>query len=94
MGKANSPKFLDINHEVVKTLADHTSIASDKLNGDTTLGDLGLDSLDMVEAIMDLEEMFDVYVTDEEAGDFRTIGDISRSIYVKIAKEQGDPELA
>ena len=38
--------------------------------------DLDADSLDAVEVIMALEEEFDIEIPDEEAENFKTIGDI------------------
>ena len=35
-----------------------------------------LDSLDIVELIMDIEESYDIEVTDEEAEKWRTFGDV------------------
>ena len=50
---------------------------SDSLTMETSLkDDLDADSLDAVEVIMALEEEFDVEIPDEEAENFKTIGDI------------------
>ena len=42
----------------------------------TLKDDLGIDSLDAVELIMELEDEFDVKIEDDEAQAFVTIGDI------------------
>lgn len=47
--------------------------------------DLGADSLDAVEIIMALEDEFGVSVPDEEAENFKSIGDIVNYIESKIA---------
>lgn len=47
--------------------------------------DLGTDSLDAVEIIMALEDEFGVSVPDEEAENFKSIGDIVNYIESKIA---------
>ena len=47
--------------------------------------DLEADSLDAVEIIMALEDEFEVSVPDEEAENFKTIGDIVNYIENKIA---------
>lgn len=38
--------------------------------------DLGADSLDVVELIMDLQEEFDIEIPDEEAEKVQTVGDV------------------
>ena len=42
--------------------------------------DLGADSLDIVEMLMNLEEEYDITVPEEEAGDIKTVGDIIKLI--------------
>ena len=39
------------------------------------LGDLGLDSLDIVEVVMELEEEFEVTIPDDEAEKIKTVAD-------------------
>jgi len=44
------------------------------------LDDLGADSLDVVELVMSLEDVFDIEVPDEEVEEMRTVGDIQRYV--------------
>lgn len=46
--------------------------------------DLGADSLDVVELIMSIEEEFQIEVGDEDAHNFRTVGDVAGYIETKI----------
>jgi acyl carrier protein len=46
--------------------------------------DLGADSLDTVELLMEVEEEFGIEVRDEDAEKMRTVGDV-----VKYLKDQG-----
>ena len=39
-------------------------------------GDLGADSLDVVEFIMELEDAFDIQITDEDAEKLQTVQDV------------------
>jgi acyl carrier protein len=43
---------------------------------DTALGDLDLDSLDLVELVMVLEEEYDIEISDEDAEGVRTVQDV------------------
>jgi acyl carrier protein len=53
----------------------------DKITMNTSLiDDLEADSLDAVEVIMALEDEFGIEIPDEEAENFKTIGDIFRYI--------------
>lgn len=45
--------------------------------------DLGADSLDVVEMLMNLEEEFDVTVPEEDAVNIKTVGDIIKIIEAK-----------
>ena len=47
--------------------------------------DLGADSLDIVELIMDFEKQFDIKIPDEDAGDkITTVGDAIEYIQAKV----------
>jgi acyl carrier protein len=51
-------------------------------------GDLGADSLDIVELAMQMEETFDLQIPDEEVCKWKTVGDIARSVQADIRKKQ------
>lgn len=44
------------------------------------VNDLGADSLDVVEFVMEVEKAFDVEIPDEEAGKLQTVGDAVKYI--------------
>lgn len=46
--------------------------------------DLGIDSLDAVELIMELEDTFEISIDDEEAQKFTTIADILATLEQKV----------
>ena len=67
--------------EILKAIAswlqEHNNIAPDQVQMETSIAeDLLLDSLDQVEIVMALEEIFQVEVDDVIAGQWRTVGDI------------------
>lgn len=51
-----------------------------------SLKDLGLDSLDVVEMCLDLEEKYGIQFTTEELTSFKTIGDLFNSIDKKLGE--------
>ena len=55
-----------------------------KLEDETKLEDLGLDSLDKIELLYAIEESFGIEFEKEEMQSFITIGDIVKSIEKKI----------
>lgn len=64
--------------EKVKAIVmDQLSISDeDMITLNTTLEDLGADSLDMVEVIMAIEDEFDVQIKDEDLESLKTLADL------------------
>jgi acyl carrier protein len=58
-----------------------------KINEETDIaGDLGADSLDLVEMIMMLEEEFGIVITDESIYNYKTVGEITNFIEETLEK--------
>ena len=55
-----------------------------QLDETKSLKDLGLDSLDVVEMCLELEEKFDIQFETEELSNFKTIGDVFASSEKKL----------
>lgn len=53
------------------------------LNFNTTLLNLGLDSLDLLGAIVEIEEKFNIDIPDEEVSSYKTLGDITHGVFVQ-----------
>ncbi|MCR5348152.1 MAG: acyl carrier protein [Bacilli bacterium] len=51
-----------------------------------SLKDLGLDSLDIVEMCLDLEDRFGVSFETEELSSFKTVADLFRSVEAKLGE--------
>lgn len=49
--------------------------------------DLGADSLDTVELLMEFEKVFDVKIPDEDAGGIATVGDAINYVEQKLAEK-------
>ena len=74
--------------EITETAAKITSIIAEKLhidaatiNAQSTLQDLGADSLDMVDIVMKVEEEFGIEINDEDAESLHTVQDFINYVH-------------
>lgn len=75
-----------IESRVKDIIASQATIDAADLNDETVLmDDLGLDSLDMVELAMAIEEEFQGEIEDEEAAKIKTVGDMVKCAEEKVA---------
>jgi acyl carrier protein len=66
---------------IKKFLAEMLNVDPEKITEDMSfVNDLGYDSLDTVEIVMELEEEFDINIPDDAAEKIQTIGDAIRFI--------------
>ena len=64
-----------IMERVTDIVSEQLGVDKDKINADTSfVNDLGADSLDTVELVMELEEEFDVNIPDDAAEKIQTVG--------------------
>ena len=62
--------------QVRKLIAEHFNKDEGQITMDSSFrDDLGADSLDLVELIMGMEEMFDIEISEAEAESIQTVGD-------------------
>lgn len=58
-------------------LAHQLEVDPESIGPDTDIfDDLGADSLDVVELVMSIEEEYDIVITDERAGNVRTVAQV------------------
>ena len=66
----------NVEDKVVEIVAKQLDVDKDKVKPETNfVSDLGADSLDIVELVMEFEEAFDVTIHDEDAEKIKTVGD-------------------
>ena len=66
----------EIMEKVKELVAERLGVDDDEVTEDAKfIDDLGADSLDIVELIMDLESEFDLEIPDESAEEITTVGD-------------------
>jgi len=75
---------MDVFKKIAEVIADQTGEDIAKITEGTTFDELGVDSLDIVEMVMKLEEDFGVEL--EIEGEYASIGDLAKFIESKIKK--------
>jgi acyl carrier protein len=72
---------VEIDRRTLQVISNQLVVPLEKLNPDTHLvNDLGADSLDAVELIMELEEEFEINIPDNEAQQYQTVQQIMDGI--------------
>lgn len=73
----------DIYDKLSSILTDTFGVPSDEIAPDVTFESLSLDSLDLVELTLAVEEELGVKIEDEELEDIRTVGDAVAAVQRK-----------
>ena len=72
---------MTVREQVINLISEQLNVKLDEIKDSSELvGDLGADSLDGVEVIMELEEVFGFEISDEEADQLKTVGDVIKYI--------------
>jgi len=78
----------DIGERVVTIVSNQLDVEKEKVKPEASfINDLGADSLDIVELVMELEDQFGMQIPDEDAEKIRTVGEAIE--YIKKNKGQG-----
>jgi len=72
------PEFFE---KARRILAEQLDIDVDLIKMDTTFDEIEADSIDIVEMIMALEDIYDVEFPEEEQKDYETIGSLINDLY-------------
>jgi acyl carrier protein len=76
----------DYTEKVKDIIANELGVEREKLTNDASFqDDLGADSLDIVELVMEFEKEFNIDIPDEEAEKLRTVGDALNYLNEKVA---------
>ncbi len=69
------PSTQEIEAKVITIVAEQLSVDKAEVSRETSfVNDLGADSLDTVELVMELEDEFDMNIPDDEAEKLQTVG--------------------
>ena len=70
-----------MKYQIKHIIAEHLDLDVDSISSDKhIMNDLGADSLDTVEIVMQLEEEFDIDIPDADAETLETVGHIEQYI--------------
>ena len=77
----------ELGERIRAIVSDQLGVESGEIQADSKIADdLGADSLDVVELVMQLEDEFDIEVPDEAAESIRTIADVERYVAEHVAQ--------
>jgi acyl carrier protein len=82
------PTREEIEESVIQIVCDQMGVSRDKVTLETSfVNDLGADSLDTVELVMEFEDEFELNIPDEDAEKIQTVGDAVKYIEEKTASK-------
>jgi len=74
----------DIQQRVISIVAEQSGIEAGQIKIESNLvSDLGMDSLDIIETVMAVEDEFAIEITDEETERMATVSDITTYLIQK-----------
>lgn len=82
-----TPTAGDITERVVGVIADVLECDPGEVDTSASLESLGMDSLDAVQLVMELEDEFDISIEDEDAENILAVDDIVRYVKKRSAED-------
>lgn len=81
----------DVSEKVISIVCEQLDVTTDKVKADTNfIKDLGADSLDQVELVMEFEEGFGINIPDEAAEKIQTVEQAIEFVWAEVnTKGQG-----
>lgn len=68
-----------------KILAEQLGMAPESITWDTSFDEIDADSIDIVEMLMALEDIYDVEFPEDNLEDYKTMGTLIKAIYQVIS---------
>ena len=76
----------DINKKVVDVIVDKLGVTAQEVTLEANLAnDLGADSLDIVELILEFEKVFDITIPEDQAEHIKTVGQVVEYVKKRVA---------
>lgn len=81
------PTTQEIEAKVIEIVSKQLGVAKEKITRESSfVNDLGADSLDTVELVMEIEDAFDLSIPDDAAEKIQTVGDAIKYIEANAPK--------
>ncbi|MCX7697236.1 MAG: acyl carrier protein [Bacteroidales bacterium] len=78
----------EITEKVISIIVDKLGVDPSEVKMESSFtNDLGADSLDQVELIMEFEKVFGIQIPDEEANKINTVGEAIKVLEEKLAQK-------
>ena len=66
---------MSVQDRVIEIVSEQLNVSKEQITPETSfINDLGADSLDLVELVMEFEDEFDITIPDDEAEQIKTVG--------------------
>jgi acyl carrier protein len=86
---AGSDMLDAIAEQVIAVIAVARRRSPETISMESSLAELGFDSLDTLTTVFDLESKFDISIPDEQAHSLRTVGDVVEGVRKLVADKAG-----
>ena len=81
---------VDVAAQIKEAIVEKLGVEESKVTENASfINDLGADSLDTVELIMELENRFNIQIPDEDQEQLQTVGDAIKYVQAKIGSNGG-----
>lgn len=77
-----------VEQRVIGAIARSKRVDADQIRPETTFEELGMDSLDAIELLFEIEEEFDLTVEDEAVQGKETVGQVIEAVGEALADQQ------
>ena len=82
---------MSVEQRVIEIVCEHLAVSKETVTRSTSFQeDIGADSLDIVELVMELEEEFDINIPDDQAEKIKTVGEAVDYIKIAIKNKPAD----
>ena len=80
----------DVADRIVQIISRECEIDVERVTPESTLEDLGVSSVDLVQVMFQIEEEFDVYLADEDIGfDVENVGQVIEAVQKLVSAKAG-----